>query len=52
MRKPTDLPQYLPLVRSILAMVAAALVIGGCNLPVTHVHPYFGPTYGDGGGGG
>jgi hypothetical protein len=52
MRKRTHLSQHLFLVRMILTMVATALLIAGCNLPVTHVHPYFGPTYGDGGGGG
>jgi hypothetical protein len=50
-RKQTDLPQYLLLLRMILAVVATTLLTAGCNLSVTHVHPYFGPTYGDGGGG-
>jgi hypothetical protein len=31
-------------------MVAAVLLIGGCGLPLTHVHPDFGRTYGGGNG--
>ena len=37
------------LIRTIIVMVMAVLLIGGCRLPLTHVHPDFGPTYGGAG---
>jgi len=38
------------LMRQLATMVAIVLQLTGCGLPITHVHPYFGPTYGDGSG--
>jgi hypothetical protein len=36
--------------RKLTTAVVITLQLAGCGLPITHVHPYFGPTYGDGGG--
>jgi len=42
--------QDFHLIRQLAPMVAIVLQLAGCGLPITHVHPYFGPTYGDGSG--
>jgi len=44
------MPQGFHLVRWFATLVAIVLQLAACGLPITHVHPYFGPTYGDGGG--
>ena len=36
----------------VTATLLTALALSGCNLPITNVHPNFGPHYGDGGGNG
>jgi hypothetical protein len=44
------MPHHSLVAMTIAVTIPVVLLIRGCGLPITHVHPYFGPTYGDGPG--
>jgi hypothetical protein len=37
--------------KAVALLLAAALAMSACSLPLTNVHPNCGPHYGDGGNG-